>query len=185
MTGRSEEVFFETVEAPGFEPVCLAWKETGSVFRAVRVFLPRPGVSAMELLLGCFQGAVKESCAESDEIVQKIGLFLRGSDVVFPREQCDMSLGPDYQKSVLMALNEVPRGSVTTYGRLAERTGGCARSVGNALSANPFPLIVPCHRVVRANGETGEYQGGFEMKRILLANEGVGFDRRGRCNDTV
>ena len=185
MTGRSELVFYKTVEAPGFDPVCLAWKETDSVFRAVRVFLPCPGTSALDRLLGCFQGASNESCAESDEMARRIGLFLRGSDIVLPREQCDMSLCSGFVKSVLRVLNEVPRGRVTTYGRLAEKTGGCARSVGSAMSANPFPLMIPCHRVVRSNGETGGYQGGADMKRILLANEGVRFDRRGRCNDTV
>jgi methylated-DNA-[protein]-cysteine S-methyltransferase len=72
---------------------------------------------------------------------------------------------------------------VTTYGRLAAHVGrpGGARAVGRALAGNPFPLVVPCHRAVRADGSPGGYQGGVPMKRALLEAEGVAFDRRGRA----
>jgi methylated-DNA-[protein]-cysteine S-methyltransferase len=52
--------------------------------------------------------------------------------------------------------------------------------VGNALANNPFPLIVPCHRAIRSDGHVGGYQGGPEMKRALLKNEGITIDQLGR-----
>jgi len=55
-----------------------------------------------------------------------------------------------------------------------------ARAVGNALANNPFPLIVPCHRAIRADRQLGGYQGGLQMKLGLLKNEGIAFDDAGR-----
>ena len=69
-----------------------------------------------------------------------------------------------------------------TYGGLAARMGvpGGARAVGNAMAGNPFPLVVPCHRVIRGDGSLGGFGGGLKMKRALLEMEGVRFDSRGR-----
>jgi methylated-DNA-[protein]-cysteine S-methyltransferase len=55
-----------------------------------------------------------------------------------------------------------------------------ARAVGNALANNPFPIIVPCHRAIRSDGHLGGFQGGFHMKKVLLENEGVKTDEKGR-----
>ena len=68
-------------------------------------------------------------------------------------------------------------GSLSTYGRIARELGvvGGGRAVGNALAANPFPLLIPCHRAVRSTGALGGYQGGLEMKKALLEMEGVVF----------
>jgi methylated-DNA-[protein]-cysteine S-methyltransferase len=60
---------------------------------------------------------------------------------------------------------------------VATRLGrpGAARAVGTALATNPFPLAIPCHRVIRSDGSLGGFGGGIEMKRALLAREGVEF----------
>ncbi len=81
-----------------------------------------------------------------------------------------------FQREVLEATRQVPRGSVVTYAELARRIGHprAQRAVGAALKRNPVPLIVPCHRVVRSGGELGEYSGGGPaVKRRLLQLEGV------------
>ncbi|MDD4242001.1 MAG: MGMT family protein, partial [Smithellaceae bacterium] len=69
-----------------------------------------------------------------------------------------------------------------TYSGLAKRAGhpGAARAVGTVMANNPFPIIVPCHRVVRADGSIGRFGGGSAMKKELLEKEGVLFDARGR-----
>ena len=71
----------------------------------------------------------------------------------------------------------IPMGRVTTYGAIAKAMGipGAARAVGQALGANPNPIVVPCHRVVRADGVLGGYSGGHgpATKAKLLAHEGV------------
>jgi methylated-DNA-[protein]-cysteine S-methyltransferase len=71
---------------------------------------------------------------------------------------------------------EVPFGETVSYGELAEMAGrpGAARAVGNAMSRNPVPIVVPCHRVVAAGGRIGGYgSSGVSTKRFLLALEGV------------
>jgi len=87
----------------------------------------------------------------------------------------------EFQRRVLLAEYGIPRGWVSTYGRIAKHIGvaGGSRAVGRALAENPFPIIIPCHRAVRSDGEIGGYQGGSGMKRALLAMEGVEFTGSG------
>ncbi|MCU7842866.1 MAG: methylated-DNA--[protein]-cysteine S-methyltransferase [Candidatus Thiodiazotropha sp. (ex Monitilora ramsayi)] len=84
--------------------------------------------------------------------------------------------GTPYQKRVWRALQSIPAGETLTYGELAARIGSGARAVGNACRTNPCPLVIPCHRVVAANGLggfAGERSGRkLEIKRWLLRHEG-------------
>ena len=86
----------------------------------------------------------------------------------------DWSLVRGFATSVLRATAKVPFGEVTTYGRVARSAGSprAARAAGNALGSNPIPIVVPCHRVLHADGGLGGYSGGLERKRFLLALEG-------------
>ena len=82
----------------------------------------------------------------------------------------------NFQEAVLNLLKQVPKGKVTTYGGIArELTGSvrAARAVGQAVAANPYPVVVPCHRVVRSDGDIGGYSSGVEKKIKLLSEEGV------------
>ena len=81
-----------------------------------------------------------------------------------------------------MAEYGIPRGWVSTYRRIAGYLGvpDGARAVGNALANNPFPIVIPCHRAIRSNGELGGYRGGLEMKRKLLEMEGIEVSASGR-----
>ncbi len=75
-----------------------------------------------------------------------------------------------FRSSTQLALAKIPFGEVVTYGQLAASLGkaGAARAVGSACAGNPLPIILPCHRVVRADGSFGEYAGGAPMKQWLL-----------------
>lgn len=79
--------------------------------------------------------------------------------------------GGDHHRRVWGLLEEIPYGSTVTYGDLAARTGGAAQAVGRAVGANPIAILVPCHRVVGADGSLTGYAGGLERKRALLALE--------------
>lgn len=88
----------------------------------------------------------------------------------------DWSLITGFARRVLRELESgVPYGTVVGYQDLADRVGepGAARAVGAAMGANPLPLVVPCHRVVESGGGIGGFGGGLEIKRALLALEGV------------
>jgi methylated-DNA-[protein]-cysteine S-methyltransferase len=82
---------------------------------------------------------------------------------------------PGFYRRVLRATSGVPFGEVITYGDAAARAGNprAFRAAGTALGSNPIPIVVPCHRVIRAGGEIGNYGGGPDMKRFLLRLEGA------------
>ena len=83
--------------------------------------------------------------------------------------------GTDFQIKVWNELNKIPSGETKTYKEIAELIGypKAARAVANACGKNPYPITIPCHRVIRSDGGLGGYsgEGGVEKKRLLLANE--------------
>ena len=84
--------------------------------------------------------------------------------------------GTPFQQRVWAAVDEIPYGTTTTYGRLAERIGAPRdriRAVGAAIGANPLLVVRPCHRVVGADGSLTGYAGGVERKHALLTLEGA------------
>jgi methylated-DNA-[protein]-cysteine S-methyltransferase len=80
----------------------------------------------------------------------------------------------DFRRQVLTALRELPANSLTTYGDLAAKVGKPkgAQAVGGAVGSNPVPIVIPCHRVMSANGSLGGFSGGLATKRWLLSHEG-------------
>jgi methylated-DNA-[protein]-cysteine S-methyltransferase len=85
----------------------------------------------------------------------------------------DWQLVRGFSRRVLEATAHVPYGSVSTYKRVAGEAGNerASRAAGNALGANPLPVVVPCHRILHSTGGLGGYTGGLERKRTLLARE--------------
>ncbi len=89
------------------------------------------------------------------------------------RDQFELTLAPEgtpFQKSVWGALQKIPYGHKISYGELAQRLDnpGGMRAVGAANGQNPIPIIIPCHRVIAADGSLGGYTGGLDIKRKLL-----------------
>lgn len=92
------------------------------------------------------------------------------------RREFDLDLeliGTPFQRSVWAALREIPYGETRSYGDLARALArpGAVRAVGQANGANPLPIVVPCHRVIAADGGIGGFGGGLDAKRRLLALE--------------
>lgn len=108
--------------------------------------------------------------AEFSETAARIADHIMGG----PRPQLDLDTGSctDFQMAVYSAVLLIPRGSTATYGDVAKAAGrpGAARAVGSALRCNPFPIMIPCHRVVASNGPGG-YSQGIDIKLQLLAVE--------------
>ncbi len=100
--------------------------------------------------------------------------YFEGERVTFD-DPVDWNGATGFQIAVWQATRAIPWGEVRSYGEIALAVGrpGGARAVGQALSVNPVPIIVPCHRVVRSDGTLGGFTGGIELKRRLLALEGV------------
>ena len=108
-------------------------------------------------------------------LADRMRRFLTGEAVYFPIGLIDLGQCSGFQRRVLLGEYGIPRGRVSTYGRLAAGLGapGATRAVGMALARNPFPIIIPCHRTVRSDGDLGGFRGGAAMKRALLELEGV------------
>jgi O-6-methylguanine DNA methyltransferase len=109
---------------------------------------------------------------------EKLGEWSEGKPVKF-----DMPFdlrGTEFQKDVWKAIQAIPHGKLSSYGRLAETIGRpkAVRAVGNAVGSNPIGLVIPCHRVIWSNGGLGGFGGGFETKKLnnkrrLLMTEGA------------
>jgi methylated-DNA-[protein]-cysteine S-methyltransferase len=107
-------------------------------------------------------------------IVHQLRSYFAGERRAFD-VQVDLRQLTPFQRRVLAATARVPAGRVVSYGDIARRIGrpGGGRAVGQALTRNPVPIVIPCHRVVAAGGRIGGYAGGLTIKRKLLRLEGA------------
>ena len=143
------------------------------------VQLPEPRVAATRArVLKRFPGAVPQSPPpDVRRAMDGIVTLLRGETSDLSTVKLDMLGLPDFDRSVYEVARTIAQASTLTYGEVAARIGapGSARAVGQALGRNPFPIIVPCHRVLAADGRTGGFSasGGAETKLRLLAIEGA------------
>lgn len=89
------------------------------------------------------------------------------------RQEIKFLTGTEFEKKVWAVLSDIPFGETRSYKWVAEKTGNPAavRAVGRALSKNPVPIVVPCHRVIESDGSIGGYSSGVEVKRRLLEME--------------
>ncbi len=129
------------------------------------------------LLVDCQDGKVariyfsQEMPSEPSLLAEEIASHLVWG-VPCPEAELDMSGCTDFQKQIYAIVQAIPRGETATYGQVALRAGmpGAARAVGRAMAANPFAILMPCHRVVAKKG-LGGYAWGREMKEKLLRLE--------------
>jgi methylated-DNA-[protein]-cysteine S-methyltransferase len=106
----------------------------------------------------------------------KLQAYFRGEDVAFDDWVLDARVGTPFQRRVWELTRGIPRGQTRSYGELARAAGspGAARAVGQAMARNPWPIIVPCHRVVGGNGQLTGFGGGLQLKQRLLEMERTG-----------
>lgn len=110
--------------------------------------------------------------AEARQVAAELRAYFAGELKEFATPVAP-AVGSEFQRRVWTALCRIPFGTTWSYARLAAEAGGVARAVGGANGANPVSIIVPCHRVIGADGSLTGYAGGLERKRWLLRHEGV------------
>ncbi|MGI8594391.1 MAG: methylated-DNA--[protein]-cysteine S-methyltransferase [Solirubrobacteraceae bacterium] len=117
---------------------------------------------------------VIEAPGRLDEVRRELEDYFAGDRRHFELA-IDWALVGPFARRVLEATAGIAYGDLSTYKEVAARAGNprASRATGNALGANPVPIVVPCHRVVRTGGGLGGYTGGLDNKRALLAIEGV------------
>jgi methylated-DNA-[protein]-cysteine S-methyltransferase len=164
------DVAYCTVESP-LGPLLAAATPRGLVK------LGYPNVPADEQLAGLasrISPRVIEAPARLDEVRRELDEYFAGTRRSFDLA-IDWSLTAGFVRKVLRRTARIPFGETRSYGEVAASAGSprAFRAAGSALGANPIPIVVPCHRVLRSGGALGGYGGGLDLKRRLLEIEGV------------
>ena len=182
-----EKTYCQIINKIPFGSVALLWNYIDHKPLITSVILSNPKISAEKYVKKLFPHCRQHSCEIIDKTVLDIQAFLRGESVKFSLENISMKNCTEFQRRVLLKEYQIPWGRLTTYKLIAKHLGQekAARAVGNALARNPFPLIIPCHRAVRSDRSLGGFQGGVEMKKSLLENEGIIIDDSGKIGREV
>lgn len=142
-------------------------------FSMIKTFLPRAdGKSPVESLSKTERGNAglhSKALKVSESIID----YFKGKPLRVPWKWMDLCDLTELQKTVLAAVADIPYGKVRAYKDIAETIGrpGASRFVGTTVAKNPFPILIPCHRVIRSDGSIGQFGGGPELKRKMIALE--------------
>ena len=160
------------------------WATTSSRLGEVRVAFTADGAQFVRPVAGldddAFVAAYRTRFARplrpADRVPAGVGPSLRGRRGTRPA--LDLDGGTAFEHAVLAATRRIPPGQVRPYGWVAREAGhpGAVRAVGTVLARNPLPLLVPCHRVIRADGDLGGYMFGTDRKAELLRAEDTDLD---------
>jgi methylated-DNA-[protein]-cysteine S-methyltransferase len=128
----------------------------------------------LERLARAFGVRILRSSRPIDPVRRELDEYFEGERRSFDLP-LDLALLAEFNRRVLRELARVPYGEVVTYGELAARAARprAARAVGTVMNRNPLPIVLPCHRVIGANGKLVGYGGGLERKEALLRLEGA------------
>jgi methylated-DNA-[protein]-cysteine S-methyltransferase len=164
------DVAYATVDSP-LGPLTAAVTPAGLVRLAYEGFRPRDEV--LQELAAKVSPRMLEAPARLDPLRRQLEEYFEGRRRGFDLP-IDWSLTRGFTRGVLQATARIPYGEVGTYASVAGAAGSprAVRAAGNALGANPMPVVVPCHRVLRSGGALGGYTGGVERKEFLLRLEG-------------
>ena len=148
----------------------IGWTDAG----VCRLLLPDSDPERLRQQLG---GEPAVPTPAIGQVIQLIRRYAEGERVDFASVPLDLAGLPEFHRRAYALLLEIGYGETTTYGAMARQLGdlGLSRAVGQAMGANPIPLIIPCHRVLGANGSLGGFSapGGGTSKRRLLLLEGA------------
>jgi methylated-DNA-[protein]-cysteine S-methyltransferase len=168
------DVAYATVDSP-FGPLLVATTPRG----LVKINLPtQDPEETLENLAARISPRVLEAPARLDDVRRQLDLYFDGRLYEFDLP-LDWQLSNGFRRRALRAIDRIPYGKTRSYTQIATSAGNerAVRAAGTACGANPIPIVVPCHRVLRSSGGLGGYGGGLPMKEALLEMEGV-LDKR-------
>ncbi len=134
------------------------------------VILPQRSKDAVVTQVTSYGCVVEEDGSVcSDDLPVRLRRFMEGEPVDFP-DRLDMAEATSFRQRVWQVTRTIPYGDVKSYLWVANKLGlpKGARAVGQALGKNPFPIVVPCHRVIASDGGLGGFSGGLKIKQFLL-----------------
>jgi methylated-DNA-[protein]-cysteine S-methyltransferase len=144
-----------------------------SPFSVKRILLPQKDKKSLERLVRPAGGTKEGGYPLVKDLTQKIQAYFQGRPIDCTWDILDLQNLTELQTRVLQETADIPYGSVRSYGDIAERIGHpkAARFIGATMACNPFPIVIPCHRVIGTKGRVGGYGGGVELKKRLLQLE--------------
>jgi methylated-DNA-[protein]-cysteine S-methyltransferase len=166
------------------ESIGIVWQYKGSKPQIERIFLPCARAKLISEIRKEFPAIKEKEQKIPDKITTLIAEFYAGKKVKFDFSILNLKKLSGFSAKVLKQTCKIQCGKVATYSGLAAKIGSphAARAVGTVLANNPFPLVIPCHRVVRSDGLLGGFGGGMKMKKELLSKEGVALDKTGKLS---
>lgn len=163
-------IYFSNVKDTPIGDIWVACSERG----LVAVEWEGNRTQLMDYLTRRLKSPVEEDSSRLTHTASQLREYLAGKRRQFTIK-IDWSLMRPFQREALLATFAIPYGQTTTYGNLAAQIGRprAARAVGRAEATNPMPLVIPCHRVLGADGKLCGYGGGLDVKKWLLQLEGA------------
>ena len=158
--------------------ILILWRYKLNLPKIYRIFINMEDIVMKDIIPD-----IKESsCNAINETIKNIITYFSGKAIKFNLDIIDLEVCSGFQKKVVLAEYNIPRGYVSTYQRISNHIAkpGGSRAVGNSLAKNPFPIIIPCHRAVKSDGSLGGFQGGIQMKYELLKMEGINFTKNNK-----
>lgn len=142
--------------------------------KLLRIYLSEEdGLTLRKGILSRYPEALMDD-SHFKELRIQLDRYLKGERVLFDLE-IDIEELSLFTRTVLMKVMGIPYGETRTYGDLASELGfkSACRAIGQSLKINPLPIVIPCHRVIKKNGELGGFSQGLRIKRKLLELEGI------------
>ncbi len=142
-------------------------------FSMIRTVLPRENRKKIRDAKVRGEWGTPGSHKNARMISEQISDYFKGKVIRIPWEQMDMGNLTELEKYVLMTVAEIPYGETRTYKSVAESVARprAYRFVGSTLAKNPFPILIPCHRVIRSDLSAGQFGGGTELKQKMIELE--------------
>jgi methylated-DNA-[protein]-cysteine S-methyltransferase len=142
-------------------------------FVVKRVLLPQLQIKALKEKIRKTGPAKRGQARAALKLCEEVRAYFEGAPITAPWQRLDLSGLTPLQYAVLKAVASVPHGEVRSYSQIAAQVGHprACRYVGTTLACNPFPILIPCHRIVRADGSPGGFAGGTDMKKRMLLME--------------
>lgn len=148
-----------------------------SPFRIKRIYLPRPTKGAILKRMADDPGIGPIEEGNGGEAVEKMARalsdYFTGRPIAIDWQKLDLTGLTPLQREVLRTVAAIPFGAVRSYGEIARMVGRpkAGRFVGSVMALNPFPILIPCHRVVRKDGSVGGFGGGPVLKKAMIEME--------------
>ena len=157
--------------------------------KIVRIALPQKSLDDAVYEISKYHHKYRLS-NENNNTVQNISRMYFGENLDFDLKLLELNLNESspakstiktsFEREVILEVAKIEYGTVKTYKEIAKLINSHAyRAVGTAIGKNPFPIVIPCHRVIRSDGKIGGFRGGTQMKVKILKNEGIEIDDKG------